>query len=243
MINLLGKSLVLVHTFLALALLGWALAVFFQFNDYGWAVPRKDILDKSIPSEYDKTLATLNEAVRGRDLMLAPIDPARKALAEAEGYFPKNHLYYVAELKRLRSSPDPIEVKEIKIGGTPLDTPKKPLGKPVLDEPVEGVTKSYTAYLADLKKVHEDIDQEEKAVREITEKTKEITYTLTGKDDAGEQVRPGLYDLIDREYKTQVANKAEREYLQPMWAQKINEARDLNQRRANLEATLKKVRK
>jgi hypothetical protein len=240
MFNTLGRVLVVAFTALSLLLLTWSVSLYLNGIDWGWVSPRVE-LDQRIASEYDKSVVAFNDAVKMRDHALAVVPAAQAALRAAEAQFPANHLYYVAELKRLQTAPEPIEVKAIG-SALALDKAGK-LGKPVLDTKVDEVTKSYQAYLGDLKKTYADIDAVEADLREVVEKSKKLTFQLTGKDDAGKKVQHGLYDLIDIEYRTQTRLKEEREYLRPIWSQALNEAQGFAQRRGNLELTLERLKK
>ncbi len=159
MMNRIGKTLVLLNTAVSIVALSWAVGLFFQFTDWGWKEARlKEGL--RIPSEYDKRTAAFKEGVKARDIALAGLVPARSALRDAQDHFAENHLFYVADLTRLRSSSEPIEAKYIdETGKVALDTPGKNVGKPVLKDKVPGIAKSYDSYLADLNKVNEDIDR------------------------------------------------------------------------------------
>ncbi len=239
MMNNIGKFLVLVHTAISILALTWAAGIFLQFTDWGWMEPRKDI-EFRVPSEYDKRTAAYKEAVKARELVIYQIEPAQTALVSAMKQFPKNHLYYVDELKRLRSSPDPIEVREIKYkdGQLVLDVPAKEIGKPVLEDKVEGIQKSYDSYVADFKKINTEIDDVAKEIRKWTEEAKDITFQLNGKDDTGKVVKLGLYALLEVENKAQAQARFEKEYIQPFWARALEEAELFIERRARPEATL-----
>jgi hypothetical protein len=241
MINLIAKTLVGTHTALSLLGLVWALLLFFQFPDWGWVEPRKEY-EQRIASEYDKSVVAIRQAVATRDRVLTTVPPAEKALREAETYYPQNRLYYTAELQRLRKAPDKIVVKTVKGEGLPMLDRKK-LGKPVLDTDVAGIEKSYDAYLDDLKKVQGQIDEVQKEIRKYIDDSKEVTFQLTGKDDAGKKVKHGLYDLVDQEYQTQQRLNTEREYLRPQWAEALEDARRFAVRRSNLERTLSRFPK
>lgn len=241
MFNFIGKALVVFHTMLSLLLLTWAASLYLNATDWGWVNPRVE-LDQRIASEFDKSVVVLNEAAVLRDRALVRVPPAQAALREAENQFPRNRLWYVAELTKLRTGQEPIEVKAVE-GPVTLDTPGKAIGKPVLDTTIEGVTKSHQAYLAELKQTQQQIDKVEQEIRDVIESANKLTYQLTGKDDAGMKVQHGLYDLIDIEYQTQKRLKEERTYLQPQWAQTVQEARTFAQRRAGLEAILSRIEK
>jgi len=145
------------------------------------------------PSEYDKRAAALKEAIAARDLVYPPFKPAQASLRDAEERFPQNSLWYDKELTRLKTDPNPIEVKEIKyIGGVlDLDTPGKSTGKPILDNPVAGIQKSYVSYLEDLDKIEKDSADVTKETRTWIEKAKDITFKLNGLDDAKKKVKTG----------------------------------------------------
>ncbi len=243
MMNFLGKALVLVHTLLCLVGMAWAVAMYLQFTDLGWKVPRQQ-LDQSIPSEFDKSVASLKLALQGRDLVMPGVRPPQDSLRDAERYLPGNHLFYAAELERLRSASDPIVVKGIAEGLDSLEPSKRPgLGKPKLDVEMKGFEKSYDAYLADLQGQLKKIDDEQAAIRKTIEQTREINYQLTGKDDAGESKTKGIYDLLDVETQTQSRLKAEREYMQPFREQAVEEARLFQLRRVGMERTLQRLKK
>jgi hypothetical protein len=244
-LNRIGKGLVLVHTAASIVALAWAVGLFMQFTDWGWKEPRSE-LGLRVPSEYDKRTAAFKEAVKARDTAVPALLPAWSSLRQAEERFGQNHLFYNQELARLRSSTEPIEVKSIsKKGGTiVLDTPGKPIGKPVLEEKVEGITKSEDAYLADLNKINEKIKTEVNEIRDWIAKAQAITFLLSGKDDTGKQVKNavGIYALLEVEKKAQDAARFEKEYLQPIWASALERADVLSKRRELLEASLDRLR-
>jgi hypothetical protein len=243
MMNRIGKALVLVNTAVSIVALSWAVGLFFQFTDWGWKETR---LKEGwrIPSEYDKRTAAFKEGVKARDIAFAGLVPARSALRDAENHFAQNHLFYVTDLAQLRSSADPIEAKYIEeTGKIVLDTPGKEVGKPVLKDKVEGISKSYDSYLADLRKINEDIDKEVKEIMGWTAKEREVTFILNGKDDLGKVQKNtvGIYTLLDGEKKAQDEARAEKEYLQPIWARARQEAELLVERRAGLQETLDRL--
>jgi hypothetical protein len=243
--NRIGKGLVLVHTAVSIVALAWAAGLFLQFTDWGWKEPRSN-LGLRIPSEYDKRAAAFKEAVKARDLALPALKPAWQALRDAEVRFPQNHLFYEQELARLRSASEPIEVKSVKrAGGIILDTPGKRIGKPVLEEKVEGIAKSYDSYRADLNKINETIDQEVKEIRAWTDKAQKVTFLLGGKDDTGKLVNNtvGIYGLLEVEKQAQDQARFEKEYLEPIWASALNQAEVFQTRRAGLEVELDRLRR
>ena len=155
MINKLAKSLVLVHTVFSLAGLAYGIFVFLQAKDFGRAEPSKEVLEYNADgtakssvrhaSAYDKSAAAYSVAVASRDRTYAQVKPALDLLARTEPFLPENHLFFVAELDRLKKATDKIEVKRLMDGGVSLDA--KDFGKPVLDdEALANVTKSRAEY-------------------------------------------------------------------------------------------------
>jgi hypothetical protein len=262
MMNKLGKSLVLLHAALSIAAMCWAVTLVLQARDFGWTEPAKEVLEWSDGkvksavlhgSEYDKSLAAATEAAKTRDRTYAHVQPAIDSIRAAEPFLPYNTLFYRSELNRLRHSEDKIEVRRLKDGGNFPDTP---LGKPAPeDKALEMVTKSYKEYQADLRKLigHVDpkskeetpgqIDDVEKEIRKIVNDTKRFTALLTGTDEANKYVQPGLHQLIDLEFKYQEQIKTEIHDIKPSWSKAIGESRLLQYRRADLEATLEKLKR
>lgn len=241
--NRIGKGLVFVNTAASIVALSWAVGLFFQFSNWGWKEARVKE-GWRIPSEYDKRAAVFKEGVKARDIALAGLVPARMALRDAEEHFADNHLFYVADLTRLRSATEPIEAKYIDNDGKiVLDTPGKETGKPVLKDKVDGIAKSLDAYRLDLKKLYEDIDKQIMEIRDWTAKEREVTFILNGKDDLGKVQKNtvGIYALLDAEKKAQDAARAEKEYLQPLWARARQEAQLLVERRQSLQETLDRL--
>lgn len=241
--NRIGKGLVLVNTAASIVALAWAVGLYFQFTNWGWKEARVKE-GWRIPSEYDKRAAAFKEGVKARDIALTGLMPARAALRDAEDHFAQNHLFYIADLTRLRSAAEPIEAKYIENNGQiVLDTPGKETGKPVLKDKVEGIAKSFDAYLTDLKKLHDDIDKQIMEIRDWTAKEREVTFILNGKDDLGKVQKNtvGIYSLLDAEKKAQDAARAEKEYLQPIWARARQEAELLVERRQSLQETLDRL--
>jgi hypothetical protein len=218
MMNRIGKGLVLAHVAISIVALAWAAGLFLQFTDWGWKEPRSE-LGLRVPSEYDKRTAAFRDAVKARDMAVSGLRPAWLALYRAEELFPKNHLFYKEELARLRGSPDPI----------------KPTGKAELDDKAQGIEKSYDSYLADLRKVNEEIDAEVKRIREWTDKSEEVALLLSAKGT-------GIYALLDGEKKAQDQALFEKEYLQPIWARALQEAELFRGRRQGLQETLDGLR-
>jgi hypothetical protein len=260
MINLLGKSMVFLHTLISLVAMTWAVGLFLQFTDWGWKEPRQE-LDVRIASEFDKSAAALDQAVRVRNLVLPAVAPAEAALADAEAQYPKNHIYYLQEIEKLRGEPllpgkpsfveakGAFEVKDFKnldeFKGRPAFDNGKITGKPVFDNKIEGLEKPLVAYRADLEKLKEDVTKVQKQIEAVLDETGKITFNLTGMDDTGKKTSGaiGLYDLVDAEYRFMTQARHEFEEIKPIWAQTLEEARLYTLRRAVLEQTLERLKK
>jgi hypothetical protein len=250
MMNNIGKGLVLVYTVGCLAGLMLALVVYFNFIDWGRAEPR--ILrgdsskgpgnDMRIASEYEKGKAIFDNAVAGRNLVVAPIAPAEAALHEAQEHFAQNHLFYVAELKRLRSDEGDIEVKRLPPDGVQTDTPGKVIGKPIPSVKVPDLNKSLKQYGEILRTEQAKIKPIEDAISDpkvgLAKKNTDISFHLTGKNAEGKQTAHGLFDLVNIEFNMQQLLLDEYKRVQPYWATASEEARRYSARRVSLEATL-----
>lgn len=253
MMNFLAKSLVLVHTVLSLLALCWALMVYFNGRDYGFIEPFKEVLEYNSEggvksallhaSDIDKSMAALTEAGKTRDRTYAHVKPALDSMRATEPYLAANHLFYRAELKRLRESKDPIEVKRQKLGGFILETPHN-LGKGELEpNALADIKKSHKAYQEDAKRLFKEIDDVDEEARKIIDKTKAITAQMTGTNEKNEYVQPGLYQLIDLEFKTQAQIKLETDEIKPFWSKAVEQSRLFQYRRSDLEATLEKLKR
>src|SRR5205085_317383 len=98
------------------------------------------------------------------------------------------------------------------------------LSKPAFEETkVNGVDKSYIAYVGDLQKLFKELDVVEKEIKAQVEDTQKFTTELTGMNDKNKYVKPGLYQLIDLEYKTQTQLKTEIDDIKPQWSKAIEE--------------------
>jgi len=247
MINAFAKSLVLLHTVLSVIAMGVAIAFVLQARDLGWREPYEEKSEKGsvrYASEYDRSVAAVTVAAETRNRAYSHVKPAIDSLRSSEPYLANNYLHYVAEMDRLRNSPDDkIDVNRFEKGGTILDTPGSSLGKPVLEATaIDTVTQSYRRYAADLKKLYEDIDKVDKEINDVVANTKKITAQMTGTDEANKYVHPGLYQLTDLEFKAQAQLKNEIDDIKPHWSKAVEQARLFSYRRADLEATLEKLK-
>lgn len=260
MINFFGKSLVVMHTGLALIALAFALGSYFSVIDWGWKEPRfslevrgeQERKDKKqlpgigplrIASEIDKRTAALNEAAKARNQVLPAVARNQAAWRASAQQLPVNHLVYAQVLAGLRNAPGKFDIKALeynKNGEPVLDPPN--IGMTREGEKVTGINQSYQTYLEDLKKVDEELDKVTKDTLRWIAKTKDVTFNLTGKDDAGKPVQAGIYELIDREFEEQKQAKFENEYLVPRWARALEEAELFRERREVLEETLTRLK-
>jgi hypothetical protein len=65
---------------------------------------------------------------------------------------------------------------------------------------------------------------------------------LTGTDENNKIVEPGLYTLLDLEFKAQTQLRVEIEEIKPYWSKATEQARLFVYRRSDLEATLQKLK-
>jgi hypothetical protein len=247
MMNFIGKGLVLVHTLFSLLGLGLALVIFYEFVDWGRSEPRVSrgeptksgtSIDTRIPSEFDKSKVMFDDAVAGRNLVITPMVPAEDAWHQVEDRLAQNHLYYVAELRKVRTGDGQIEVKGFSADGIPTDAPGKRFGKAIPDARIDGLDKPLSAYRRELDDELKKLDPIEKQIAEWAEKNQEITYQLTGKDAQGKKVCHGIFELINIEFQNQQLARMERDGTHPRWATVVEEARRYGARRDSLEATL-----
>jgi hypothetical protein len=246
MMNSLGKLLVLAHVFLSLVAFTIALALFFLAPDWGRLEPRSDDIER-LPSELDKRIAAVKQAEKARDTAVPPVKVAQDELFAAMNRYYKNHLFYREELARLRSGAGAIQAKGLKYTAGVLELEPKGIGVPVLDQDIPGIEKSYEAYRRDL------LDKEEgvfKKIAELTEalagviaKHSQVTAHLQGLNPmTNKKDRLGLYDLLDHELTMQHRIRAEMAYLQPQWAQSLEDAQSYAERRARLQETLDRLK-
>ncbi len=243
--NKLGKTLVLINVAFSVIALAFAIGVYTQEIDWGWKEPRKDLDGKRVAAEIVKRLVAHEEGLRSLTLVEPALSTASTALVAAEDRFWRNHLFYEYEIWRLRHDAKPIEVKEVKLAnGLPvLDTPGKKIGAPVLEAPVPAIAKSQDAYMADLKRLHKEIEVVAQQIAGWIEKENDVTLKLDGvQDDKGRKIRPGLFDLIENEAQQQRQIKFERNYWQAIVLRTMEEAESFLDRRQRLESTLQRIK-
>jgi hypothetical protein len=155
--NYLGKTLVLLNLLLAVFFVTWATGIYMHKVDWGWKDPRKYLDTDRVPSEIDKRVALLQEALSDRDRALdeesaknrkpedyykalqtnqtnaGGVAAAANDLAFYQYLLWRNHLWYNDQLALLQSSPDKIDVRRIKDnkGVIDISSDEKSLGQPV----------------------------------------------------------------------------------------------------------------
>lgn len=250
MMNILAKSLVLLHTVMSVAAMTWAISVILVSKDFGFSEPRREEIEHGNDgtatkwarhaSEYDKSTVALEQADRARKMMYVYVKPALEELQKNEPYLYSNHLSYLAELERLQKSPGDIKVFRLKEGGLFLEVPV--VGRPVPEGNEVAVGKSLDTYRKELAAVNADIAKTDKDIQAKLKAIKTFTGELTGTDEANQYIHPGLYQLADREFKAQSQLKVEIDEVKPHWSQALERARQLRLRRTDLELTLNKLK-
>jgi hypothetical protein len=243
MMNYLGKGLVLVNLAASLILMSWSMAVYFQKIDWGWSEPRK-VLEGRVPAEIDKRVAAVHEYLKTVGLLVTDLHAAQASLAQIEPSFAVNHVYYLKELDTLRNSPNPVVVKDLlfKNGALVLD-PNTPVGVPKMGPVIPELTKSEHQYQLVLKNLERKISEVNRELDAVLEKQKELTVKLNGKDDTGKVVKVGLYGLLEREHQAQEKLREEREYVQPLWTEAMEELEVYQERHEALKRNLERLKK
>ncbi|MBM4071846.1 MAG: hypothetical protein FJ271_23415 [Planctomycetes bacterium] len=247
MMNRLGKLLVLVNLAMSLLFLALALAIFFQAIDWGWKEARKE-LGSRVASEIDKRSAAVVGAYRTVALLAPGLKNSQDSLAETEPFLGNNHLWYREQLKQLQSADKDIVVKEIKFnekeGAPVVDGPKgKRRGKPVFDEPIPDITKSYASYVRDLDMKQKEIDDSDADIRKLVEEERQLTLKLNGTADKDKAGKLGLYALLEKEADAQANIYSEKEYLERLLANVQLEHDLYIGRQRQLEQTLARMKK
>jgi hypothetical protein len=248
MFNVIARFLILVYTAMSIMVLGWALATFLKLDDFGWLEPLKiwDTKDTGhrIASDLDKKTGALYDQMRARDRSLPAIQPSLDTLAETMDRFPKNHLFYVAELEKLRSSADPIDPKAIKWnnGAIVTDTPGKAIGRPVLEGDIPEVKKSLKTVQEEKKKVDDDIEKIAPENKELQKQIDEVTISLYGsKDDKGMTADIGLYEVLEKEKDHQDKIDAEKRQITPIYTDAERRLEGFLDRLHSMERTLNAI--
>jgi hypothetical protein len=258
MMNVVAKSLVLMQVVLSLAGMTWALMLFVQGRDLGWKEPAAEVLETNadgtpstkpgavqrFPSEYDKSVVAVQEAAATRDRAYRHVKPALDEIAAIENYLPENHLYYWEQKTRLANGDKDKEFKvyRLKDAGHFVKPGTGELGVPEFEvDEVAMIKKPRKEYEADLAAVYKEIAKYEDMNRKISEKTRLITLDMTGTNELGKYVQPGLYALNALEFKYQEQLKIEIDDIKPYWSKALERASGLRERRAGLEESLRKL--
>ncbi len=248
--NRIGKGLVLVNLAISLVVLTWAVVLFLRPSDWGYKEARtvwsaapegKKEANERVASKIDERVAAYKELRDIRRLALARVGPAEKILAELEGKFGPNHLYYAGVMYDLANSKKPLTVAGIKYNndGRIATQGDKIWSVPLMGQPLPGVNKSYAAYLDELAAKGRAMTKASEALADILGKQEKLTVQLNGvRDKEGKVVEPGLYDLLEEQTQVQTKLKGEMDYLQPLWVYELYNAQLLRKRRQGLEKRL-----
>jgi hypothetical protein len=241
----LGKILVLLTVALSWGLAILVLAAHTQAIDFGWKEPRKDIDRKPIPSEVKKRQQEIDLAAAAAPRAQAALRAARKNLQEAQSQYPQNHLWYNEQLALLLRSPNPIKVEEIKLDakGKMALLPQSPIGRPVLDGVVPGLTKSEQGLWAEYQDLQSQIDVQVTTLQKLDQERKAITLRMSPiKDGEGKVVRKGLDDLADVEAQLQLKLREEIDRVRPLWTRELANAQLLLDRKMILQRRLDELK-
>jgi hypothetical protein len=252
MINLVGKTLALTFVGLAIVLMIFAAAVYFNAVDIGWKQPARVYRETdarkpgdlgAVAGEFDKHDAAARKLVRMRYDSLVRLGNAQASFLEVEPYLGDNRLKGDAVLEKLYSAPESLVIRDLKFednGALVLEPgTNHQLGFPVLDPPIKEITKSYKSYLVDLDTVNKKLLQVLSETADVLHKEKDLTDRMIGEVDKdgkssrenGAVVRPGWYYLLEVEAQAQIELKKEIEYIQPLWTKELIDAQGLVSRR------------
>jgi hypothetical protein len=237
MINHLGKGLVLVTTAVSILFLAWAVAIYTQTIDWGWKDPRSELKER-VPSEIDKRMAALQEALRLTARSQAEVNDRASELAVAEKDFDGNVHLYRAKLAELYTAKGAIKVQEIGYDKGKLlhNPPDRRTAPPAFGKVMDGIKKSLAEYQKEFNALQKEMDDVTAKINETLKKESELTVNLNGKkDENGKLEKVGLYTLLEKEKMTHDQIKAELDYLQPLWVQELVDAQLLLERTARLE--------
>ena len=250
--NHVGKALVLINLALSVVLMTWALILIVQPVDYGWKEPRtvwvtsppegKKESNERVAAKIDERVAGYEKLREARANAVAWALQAADKLAKVQCGFGYNHRAYRREAKRLWEEPGTIPIFEIrKPDGTYASKfdPRKEWDRPLWDQPVPGVGKSYTQYLVDLWKKAKEIEEVSKRIGTVHDQQEKLTVRLNGvRGKDGKVVEPGYYDLLETEAQAYKKLREEMEYLKPLWVMELFNADFLRTRRQGLEKRL-----
>jgi hypothetical protein len=265
MINLLGKSLAVVHAGLSVMLMAFAIALYVNAVDFGWKVPRREYIESekrppgknlAVPSNYDKREAAMRRVARAKYDAVVRLGVAQASYIEVEPFLGDNHVRADAELDRLENAPSgaPLDIRTFKFDGETgllvLEAgTNRQLGFPVLDPVVPNVNKSLATYKGELKAWDTKIRLAQKDTEDILAKEKALTIRMIGlvdKDgnqikEGGAVVQPGWYYLMEVESATHRILKREINDLQPLWVKELVDSQLLISRREILKRRLEEL--
>lgn len=264
MINLLGKTLLVIYVAGSIMLMTFAGALYLNAVDYGWKQPRQVYIDSearkpaenaAVPSRFDKREAAVRKVTRQKWESLLRLGQAQASYQEIEPFLADNRLKGDAELAKLENGPGEFVVKDIKFDdqgllGLEPSPNNRALGFPALEVVVPGVSMSYSSYVAKLADVNSRIKTAQDRTDEVLKLEELLTNRMTGAiDKDGKQIRqngavvqPGWYYLLEAEATAQRRLKAEVEYLQPLWVKELVDAQLLVSRRDILQKRLEELR-
>jgi hypothetical protein len=252
MINLLGKTLALTFGGLAIMLMIFAAALYFNAVDIGWKQPARVYRETdtrkpgdlgAVAGGFDKRDAAARQLIRIKFDALARLGSAQASFLEVEPYLGDNRLKGDAVLEKLYSAPEALVIRDLKVedNGMLAFEPgtNRQLGFPVLEPPIKEVTKSFKSYLVDLDAVNKKLLQVLGETADVLHKEKDLTDRMIGEIDQdgkskrenGAVVRPGWYYLLEAEATAQTELKREIEYVQPLWTKELVDAQGLVNRR------------
>jgi hypothetical protein len=252
MINLLGKTLALTFGGLAIMLMIFAAALYFNAVDIGWKQPARVYRETdarkpgdlgAVAGGFDKRDAAARKLIRIKYDALARLGSAQASFLEVEPYLGNNRLKGDAVLEKLYNAPEALVIRDLKVedNGMLAFEPgtHRQLGFPVLEPPIKEVTKSFKSYLVDLDAVNKKLLQVLSETADVLHKEKDLTDRMIGEIDQegkskrenGAVVRPGWYYLLEAEATAQTELKREIEYVQPLWTKELVDAQGLVSRR------------
>ena len=252
MINHLGKGLALTFGGLAIMLMIFAAALYFNAVDIGWNQPARVYRETdsrkpgdlgAVAGKFDKHEAAARKLIRMKYEALVRLGNAQASFLEVEPYLADNHLKGVALLKKLDEGTDTFVIRDWKFednGALALEPGTyRQLGFPFLETPFKDINKSFKSYHQDLDNVNKRLVQVLNNTSDVLKKEKDLTDRMIGEVDKdgkpslenGAVVKPGWYYLLEVEAKAQMELKKELAYVQPLWTKELVDAQGLVNRR------------
>jgi hypothetical protein len=243
-----GKIMVLTTVAFSLVFCAYALAIYVQPINWGWAAKYKQKeFGKDVPSELEKRQAALKKLADEKERAVRAWTAASDTLAQTEAKIAYNQYWYAQQLERIQSGKDADvgkdPIKDLKYdakGLVELDTPKDRTGKPVFDRVV--AKKAYDSLVKDLNNLLTKIARVRDDIADIIKEEKNLTEELNGVIDAKGKQQKGLYALIDFERAVQNRAKEELEDLKPNYYQELVDSQLLLKRQASLKFRLNQLK-